>query len=199
MKRCTLFLVLFLTIPLVASADVTKEDIRKLVSNNISDSVIVAFIRANQPVHQLTSDEIIELKNIGASDAVLEALVGTSTQPARTATANTNAPVQQVVQNRTVVVERQTPSTVYYASGYPYAYDSAYYTSYSYPAYSYNYYPTYSYAYTPYYYSAYRPYYRSSYYYHRPYYRSYYHHRPSFHFSYHKSGRRSSRGVSFTW
>jgi len=58
-----------------ATADVTKEDVRKLVEHGLSDDVILAFIRANGPIDPLSSQDLVELKRAGASDGVVVELL----------------------------------------------------------------------------------------------------------------------------
>ncbi len=70
--------------PLLADASVSKEDVRKLIENRISDELIIAFIRANGPVTELSSSDLVELKKLGASDPVVLALIKTApATPAR--------------------------------------------------------------------------------------------------------------------
>lgn len=58
-----------------ASAEVTKEDVRRLVAAGVSEDVILAFIRTNGPVVRLTADDLVELKAAGAGDRILSALL----------------------------------------------------------------------------------------------------------------------------
>lgn len=57
-----------------AMADVTKSDMKKLISAGVSDQVMVDYIKANGPVLMSASD-LADLKTLGASDGVLSALV----------------------------------------------------------------------------------------------------------------------------
>lgn len=78
-------------------ADVTKEDLKKLAGAQVSDSVVIAYIRAYGPMPRLTAQDLIELKNAGVSDRVLEAVAG-DPKPAP-------APVRtQVIERRVHVV-----------------------------------------------------------------------------------------------
>ena len=134
MKKFALAFATLAALPMAAAADVSKEDIRKLVGAGVGDEVIVSFIRANGPVHKLSADDVVELKQAGASERVLGALM--SPAPA--------APARRVE-----AVERPVyvPQTTYVTST-PYYYDSYYYPSNyyygsCYPSY---YYPRYSYS-----------------------------------------------------
>lgn len=107
MRRWTLSLVGFLAFPLVAGASVSKEDVRKLVENRISDELIIAFIRANGPVSALSSADLVELKKLGASDSVVLALLNAGPAP----------PVRRPVRERAREPEREvdrrpSPDTV---------------------------------------------------------------------------------------
>ncbi len=135
--------------PLAASADITKEDIKKLMGAGISDEVIVTFIRSHGPVSRLSPDDLVELKQAGASEKVLGAVVAA---PAQKVVAERNVAVPQT----TVVYETPTyyyaPSTGWCSSHF--VYDSCYgvrpyyYSSYSYPRYSYSCWPSTSFIYS---------------------------------------------------
>ena len=80
----TLIALLLMALP--AIADVTKADIKKLVDAKVSDSVITAYVRTNAPV-RMTPDDLVSLKNAGASDTVLTVLASnmrTNPSPVRT-------------------------------------------------------------------------------------------------------------------
>lgn len=74
--------------PLVALADVTKEDVKKLASAGLSEEIILSYIRANGPVTKLSADDLVELKGAGASDRVLGAMVGKAQTSALAGKAN---------------------------------------------------------------------------------------------------------------
>jgi hypothetical protein len=58
-----------------------------MLQAHVSDSVIVNQIQTSSSRYTLTADQIIELKNAGASDAVLNALItSVSKPPAQTTT-----------------------------------------------------------------------------------------------------------------
>jgi hypothetical protein len=120
--------------PLAASADVSKEDIKKLAAAGVGDEVILSYIRTHGPVQTLSADDIVELKKAGASERVLSAMAG-GTAP--------RAPQMPAVERQAAApltdYPSYTPSTV--------VYDSAYYPYYPY-------YSTYYWGGWPYYYSS---------------------------------------------
>jgi hypothetical protein len=79
-------------------------DIQSLVQAHVSDSVIIAQIQNSSTRYQLTADQIITLKNAGASDPVLNALLNTANKP--------------TPQPRTTVVTESYPSV--YVDPWPY-------------------------------------------------------------------------------
>ncbi len=88
--------------PQVAPArqPVSREDVRTLVRAGVGDEIILARIRTEGVSARPTAEEVVDLKKEGASDKVVEALLGaqvTSAAPAR---------------------------AVYPAYGYPYPYPS---------------------------------------------------------------------------
>ncbi len=151
-------------LPLAAAADVSKEDIKKLVAAGVGDDVIVTFIRANSPVHKLSADDVVELKQAGASEKVLGALMGSApAAPARKVETVERVVEKQVYVPQTTYVYSTPsyyPSSYYYGGYYPgyYSYGS-YYPSYAYyPRYSYSYYRPHVYrGYSGYSYRAYSP------------------------------------------
>ena len=78
MKMGVIILVGLFSLSTGVEARVSKEDIRKLVEHRISDRLILAFIRVNGPVGELSSMDLISLKKLGASDAVVMALLEAS-------------------------------------------------------------------------------------------------------------------------
>jgi len=139
---------------LLLSFNVTKEDVRRLLNAGVSDQTIVEFIRRNAPAEPLSVEDVTELKAVGASDAVLNAMLVAS----RTSDVVTPAPSSRNSYSSgstTYVVPEYYPSYSY---------------SYSYPGYSYPYYSSY----TPYYYPYYSYYYRPYSYYRYPYSYPYY-------------------------
>src|SRR5688572_4373694 len=117
--------------PALASAQATKEDLKKLAKAGISEDVILVYIKANGFQGKPTSDDLVELKEAGLSDRILTGLLSPAEAPAPAP-----APVApQVIQpepapSTTVYVQ---PTTV---TSYPTGYlsvGSVYYPSYCYP------------------------------------------------------------------
>src|SRR5262245_19939343 len=65
----------FLALPLALAAQVTKEDIKKLTAAGISDEVILSYVKANGPVAKLSAEDVIELKQAGASEKLLSVIL----------------------------------------------------------------------------------------------------------------------------
>lgn len=156
MKTLGLTLAFLAGLPLAADAQVSKEDIKKLTAAGISDEVILSYVKANGPVAKLSAEDVIELKQAGASEKVLSVILSGS--PAAPAPAPAAAPAT-VVYNTTPYYYNPSPVVVDSAYSYP--------ASYSYSAYASTYYPR-SYYYSsscyPRYYSSYNyPRYYSSY------------------------------------
>lgn len=171
MKALAMTLTFLAGLPLALAAQVSKEDLKKLCAAGISDEVILSYVKANGPVAKLSAEDVIELKQAGASEKLLSTVLA----------APAAAPATERVVEKTVVTRPATTT---------YVYDTPYY--YTPSAYSYDYYPT-SYYYPTY---SYYPRYYGSYYYPR-YYSSYCY--PSFSVGF-SSGRwcgtRGSFGVS---
>lgn len=114
--RTLIAALLMLCSALPAMADVTKEDVRKLVNAGISDKVIVQFVQTNGPV-RMSVDDLTDLKKIGASEAVLGALVAGIKTPRP--------------ETQTTVVVEPAPVVYYYYGPYyyyrPYYYGRYYY------------------------------------------------------------------------
>jgi hypothetical protein len=148
MKNALLTLALVAAAPAAAFADVSKEDIRKLLAAGISEDVIVTFIRTRGPVQAMSADDLVELKQAGAGERVLAALAGGAAPAPRT----------EVVERKVYVPETPTvvasPSTYYYYSpaySYGYPYYSPYYSyGYCYPRYTYYSYPSVGFSYSRY-------------------------------------------------
>jgi hypothetical protein len=118
MKTSALTLAILAALPLAAAADVSKEDLKKLLAAGISDDVILTFVRTHGPVQKLSADDVIELKQAGASERVLNSVM-----------APAPAPKPQVVER---VVEKQVyvPQTTYvYDSTPTYIYTPTYSSS----------------------------------------------------------------------
>jgi len=139
MKKLTWTLALLAALPLALSAQVSKEDLRKLAAAGISDEVILSYVKANGPVAKLSAEDVIELKQAGASEKVLAVALGNAPAPAPAYTPSYD---QQV--------PRQTytaPSTTVESAPYYYS-PSVSYASYVDAPY---YYPSYYYGYGGYY------------------------------------------------
>jgi hypothetical protein len=111
-------------------ANVTKEDVKKLLVAGVSENTIVLYIRQNAPASPLTADDLIDLKGAGASDAVLNALQDAS---------RTSASASSYSSAGSTTSPDYAPTTYYYSYPYSYSYPYPYY--YYYPYYSYPYYP----------------------------------------------------------
>jgi hypothetical protein len=75
MKKLILTLALTGFVPLSAWADVSKEEIKRLLGAGVSEDVVLTYIQRNGPVAPLTSDDLVELRQAGAGDRVLSALL----------------------------------------------------------------------------------------------------------------------------
>jgi len=53
-------------------------DVVALVKNGLSDEVIISQIRNSRTVYHLTTAEIIDLKNSGVSEKVIEFMINTA-------------------------------------------------------------------------------------------------------------------------
>src|SRR3954471_24180495 len=82
MKKAAWTLALLAALPLALSAQVSKEDLKKLAAAGISDEVILSYVRANGPVAKLSAEDVIELKQAGASEKVLSVALGNAPAPA---------------------------------------------------------------------------------------------------------------------
>jgi hypothetical protein len=68
----------------VQAAPVTNADVARLLAAGVSEQVIVQTIQVGQPVFDLSPDALIALKNQGATQAILSAMLATA-QPAASA------------------------------------------------------------------------------------------------------------------
>ena len=124
-------------VALPALADVTKEDLRKLAVAGVSDEVILTYVRTNGPVAKLSPEDLIDLKQAGASEWLLASVLAVP--------AASPSPAAPQEPRRTVApqpVYTPTSTYVYGAGSYYDAPPGAYYASY--PGY---YYPSYSFSY----------------------------------------------------
>jgi hypothetical protein len=147
-------------LPLAAAAQVTKEDIKKLVAAGVSEDVVLTYVRANGPAPKLSADDIVELKQAGAGEKVLAALAaGTTSAPAP---APRTEVVERVVEKPVYVPQTtyvySTPSSSSYWCSSHYSYDGCH--TYVRPIVTYGYYSSW---YPRHYYGGYYGgYYRSS-------------------------------------
>lgn len=65
-------------------------EVQSMVQAHVSDGVIVSRIQNSSTRYHLTVDQIIALKNAGASDTVLNALINSANKPAVQTTAVAN-------------------------------------------------------------------------------------------------------------
>src|SRR5579859_2597834 len=82
MKITTLAMALPIGAPQAGSADVSKEELRRLHAARISDDVNLEFVRSSGPVVSLASDDVVELNQTGANDALLAAVLAASSPAA---------------------------------------------------------------------------------------------------------------------
>jgi hypothetical protein len=75
MTKILLTLALTGLVPVSAWADVSKEEIKRLLSAGVSEDVVLTFIQQHGPVAPLQSDDLVELRQAGAGDRVLSALL----------------------------------------------------------------------------------------------------------------------------
>lgn len=85
----------------------TLAEIQSMAQAHVSDSVMISQIQNSSTRYQLTTEQIISLKNAGVSDAVINALINTASKP-------------QPQTTTTTVVEG--PYVYPYAYPYPYPY-----------------------------------------------------------------------------
>jgi outer membrane lipoprotein SlyB len=69
------------TLQRVEKADpLTVLDVKSLVKAGINDELIISQIRNSRTIYRLSTADIIELKNAGASDTVIDFMINTPTQ-----------------------------------------------------------------------------------------------------------------------
>ncbi|HVR84624.1 MAG TPA: hypothetical protein VMU54_09955 [Planctomycetota bacterium] len=145
MKKLAMALTFLVALPLAAAAQVTKEDLKKLAAAGISDEVILSYVKANGGVAKLSAQDVIELKQAGASEKLLSVVLG----PAQVPTAPP-APAPSPSAGPAYSPETySTPSSTYVYDSSPYYYSPSvsyaalsigpvwpfYYSSYYYPRY----------------------------------------------------------------
>ena len=113
-----------------AFAVVTKDDVRKLLVAGISEETILHFIHRNAPSAPLSPEDITELKNAGAGDKVLNAMLEASKASASSySSESTPAP--------SITTYYSSYSTYDYPYYYPYSFYYPYYPYYyGYPFFS---------------------------------------------------------------
>jgi hypothetical protein len=142
-------LVLFAS-PLTLLAQVSKEEVRRLLDAHVSEQTIMSYVQRNGPMDALSVEDLGDLKNAGASDTLLQALIQAqtaySTKPPSTDSTGSYTESSTVIYDSP---QYYYPSTAYpaYSYSYPAPYYYSYYPySYSYP---YRYYSSYPYRYYP--------------------------------------------------
>ncbi len=131
----------------------------QLVQAKVSDGIIVNYVQNSGTIYSLTAGEIIYLKQQGASDNVLSAMLGQrvrltgSTEPASTTAASPSTASGQTYATAApavTYVQSAPASTVYVIPDtQTYQYDASYYGGYpyyGYPAYGYYGYPAVSFS-----------------------------------------------------
>lgn len=109
MKTILAVIALFLCSAIPAMADVSKEDVKKLLNAGVGDGVILEFIKSKAPV-RMTASDLVDLKKLGASDKVLAALAHEIKDK--------KVAVQETI---TIFATQPSHSTVHYG-GWPYWY-----------------------------------------------------------------------------
>ena len=142
MRAIALTLAILAGLPLAASAQVTKEDIKKLTAAGISDDVILSYVKSNGGVARLSAEDVVELKQAGASEKLLTSILSNAA-PSQPKTLEKPALAPPAPATPTVVDSTPyypAPTTVYASD---YSYPSSYYYPYSwyYPAYYSSWYP----------------------------------------------------------
>jgi len=138
MKKMTLAVVLLISGPLAVFADVSKEDLKKLCAAGISNDVILSYVRSNGPLVKLSAEEVVELRQAGANNGLLVALLSTPS-PASTVSPVYSPPVAPsvtYVPPPSSVVYSTIPSdtSAVYDDFYPGAYYSPSYSAYGAPS-----------------------------------------------------------------
>lgn len=154
--------------PTFATAQATKEDLKKLAKAGVSQDVILEYVKTNGFAGKLSSDDLVELKEAGLTDRVLTGILTPPAPKTAPAEVNTEPPVSTYATGSLSV-----GAAYYYPAPYGYVGYRPYYYGYG----AYYSCPPYYYGYPrrPYYYGYYRrPYYSGSYYTGRYYGGSYY-------------------------
>ena len=120
--------------PLPLLAEVTREEVRRLLDAHVSETTIMAYVQRNGPMEAMSVEDLGELKGAGASDNLLKALIQAQASTYGQAPSPSTEPSYP---------DSTTPYDYSAASPYDYSYASPYD---AYPYYS-AYYP-YSYPYS---------------------------------------------------
>ncbi len=151
MKALWTALVLLAT-PLTLLAQVSKEEVRRLLDAHVSEQTIVSYVQRNGPMEALSVEDLSDLKSAGASDSLLQALIQAQTASSYNRTPSTDS-TPYTTESSTVIYD--SPQYYYYSSPayptYAYSYPAPYYSTYYpyryyYPSYPYRYYPNRYYA-----------------------------------------------------
>jgi hypothetical protein len=114
-KIALFFLVLMAGVTAVCADSADNYDLAKLVKSGVSEDVILAYINASATAFVLTSDEIVELKGLGASDNVIAAAIRKN-KPAAVVDTNAKktAPADSASHKTTVKIVHRTDTVVTY-------------------------------------------------------------------------------------
>ncbi|HLY73808.1 MAG TPA: hypothetical protein VKU80_06780 [Planctomycetota bacterium] len=100
MKKWIGTLLAVLVLSTATYGEVSKEDLQKLAAAGISDPVILAYVRSCGPAPRLSAQDLIDLKNAGLSNVVLDRIAAEEPGP------KTNTPIVAKPEPR-VVFERR--------------------------------------------------------------------------------------------
>lgn len=75
MKKLLLTLALTGLVPVSAWADVGKEEIKRLLAAGASENVVLTYVQKNGPVVRLQAGDLVELRQAGAGDRLLSAIL----------------------------------------------------------------------------------------------------------------------------
>ena len=78
MRKMILTLALLVGVPMALSAEVSKEELKKLAAAGISDNVILTYVKSHGPMAKLSPEDVIELKKAGVTDGLLAAILSPS-------------------------------------------------------------------------------------------------------------------------
>ncbi len=73
-------------------------DLAKLVKSGVSEDIVIAYVNSSNVSYALTPDEILQLKNMGATDKVLTAVIQKK-KPAADAQLQKSAPPEASLNN----------------------------------------------------------------------------------------------------